>query len=45
LTLAAIAVEAMLRRKESRGAHYRSDFPKSDDAWAVSIEKGASDGC
>jgi succinate dehydrogenase / fumarate reductase, flavoprotein subunit len=25
-------------RKESRGAHYRSDFPRRDDAkWKVSI--------
>jgi succinate dehydrogenase / fumarate reductase, flavoprotein subunit len=25
--------EAMLRRTESRGAHTRSDFPNSSDAW------------
>ncbi|CAN5864783.1 hypothetical protein BH11GEM1_BH11GEM1_22370 [soil metagenome] len=26
-------VEAALRRKESRGGHYRSDFPRSSRNW------------
>ena len=28
-----LIVEAGLRRRESRGAHYRSDAPDTDDAW------------
>jgi succinate dehydrogenase / fumarate reductase, flavoprotein subunit len=31
LTLASVVVESALRREESRGAHYREDFPKRDD--------------
>jgi L-aspartate oxidase len=33
LTCARLASEAALRREESRGAHYRTDFPESDEAW------------
>jgi L-aspartate oxidase len=32
LTVARLMLRAMLRRKESRGVHYRSDFPLPDDA-------------
>jgi succinate dehydrogenase / fumarate reductase flavoprotein subunit len=36
-----IACEAIIRsalmRQESRGAHYRSDFPKLDEGWKVNI--------
>jgi succinate dehydrogenase / fumarate reductase, flavoprotein subunit len=48
-----IACEAIIRsalvRQESRGAHYRSDFPKLDEDWRVNIYcrkegKGASAG-
>jgi succinate dehydrogenase flavoprotein subunit len=48
-----IACEAIIRsalmRQESRGAHYRSDFPKLDEDWKVNIYcrkegKGASSG-
>jgi L-aspartate oxidase len=30
---ARLIVEAALRRKESRGGHYRSDFPRSKRTW------------
>jgi len=32
LTVARIVIEASLAREESRGVHYRSDFPELDDA-------------
>lgn len=31
--LANLMLEAALRRTESRGAHYRTDFPDTDDRW------------
>ena len=32
ITLAEILLGAVLRRRESRGSHYREDFPEKDDA-------------
>lgn len=32
LTVARLMIDAALRREESRGVHYRSDFPARDDA-------------
>jgi L-aspartate oxidase len=37
LQTARIVTEAALLRQESRGAHYRSDFPDTLDAWQHSI--------
>ncbi|NLO05077.1 MAG: L-aspartate oxidase [candidate division WS1 bacterium] len=33
VTIARLALEAALTRTESRGAHYRLDFPAADEAW------------
>lgn len=43
LTVAEMILRAALKREETRGAHFRTDFPLQDDrAWAVNlvIEKG-----
>ncbi|MGA2265582.1 MAG: L-aspartate oxidase [Phycisphaerae bacterium] len=34
LTAAYLTVEAALRRTETRGVHFREDFPKTNPAWA-----------
>ena len=35
LTVARLMIQAAMTREESRGTHYRSDFPNRDDAhWA-----------
>jgi succinate dehydrogenase/fumarate reductase flavoprotein subunit len=33
MVVAALAARAALLRKESRGAHYRTDAPAADPAW------------
>ena len=33
LVCARLATEAALRREESRGAHYREDFPETSEDW------------
>ncbi len=37
LNIAELLVTAAKERKESRGAHYRTDYPKLDEEWAKSI--------
>jgi len=40
VTLALLVAEAALWREESRGAHFRTDFPNRDEKWQVhSIQK------
>jgi L-aspartate oxidase len=40
VTVAALIAKAALWREESRGGHYRTDFPQRDDSWRVhSIQK------
>jgi L-aspartate oxidase len=34
LTAAYLIVECALRRTETRGVHYRRDFPDTDPVWA-----------
>jgi L-aspartate oxidase len=34
---ARLMTEAALQREESRGAHYRSDFPQASDSWKKHI--------
>ncbi len=33
LTVARLVIEFAIRRTESRGVHYRSDYPRTDPAW------------
>ncbi|MBN2852393.1 MAG: L-aspartate oxidase [Clostridia bacterium] len=37
-TIAKIVVAAALKRTESRGAHFRSDFDQPDDQWMIHID-------
>ena len=37
LETAEVIILAALERKESRGAHYRSDYPQLDPAWEKNI--------
>lgn len=39
LLLAEANVTAALLREESRGSHWREDFPKPDDRWLIRIEE------
>ena len=44
-TAAGLIVEAALRREESRGAHFREDFPETDDAgWRGHLSVRLADG-
>ena len=44
LALAMLVTKASLWRKESRGGHFRTDYPETLDAWRVhSIQKQGSD--
>lgn len=45
LLLSSLVVESALEREESRGAHYRSDFSKTNDGrWSRNIVKRIKDG-
>ncbi len=37
LEVAEVIIRAAMERKESRGAHYRTDYPREDPAWLKSI--------
>ncbi len=37
VTVAEMVAKAALMREESRGAHYRLDFPRPDDKWFINI--------
>lgn len=44
VTLAMLVSRAALWREESRGGHFRSDFPERDEAWRVhSIQKSGAE--
>ena len=44
IELAEAAVVAMTQRKESRGAHYRKDYPTSEDAYRAHLLVWKEDG-
>ena len=37
LTVASLVTQSALLRRESRGSHYREDYPKTDERWKRSI--------
>jgi L-aspartate oxidase len=44
VTLAILVARAALWREESRGGHFRSDFPERDEKWRIhSIQKEGSE--
>ena len=44
LEISELLVRGAIMRKESRGAHYRSDFPKKDKNWLKNIVFRKDDG-
>ncbi|MBM3139425.1 MAG: L-aspartate oxidase [Chloroflexi bacterium] len=44
LTCARLAADAALRREESRGAHYRADFPQPREEWRRRLVYRAAEG-
>ena len=45
LTVSTMIAQAALRREESRGSHWRSDFPERNDSrWLVRIQGKLNEG-
>jgi L-aspartate oxidase len=45
LTVARLMIDTALRREESRGTHYRTDFPERDDShWQRHLSSPSRDG-